>query len=214
MAWDKNNIEKEEILTESPRRSYEKIRLTRIKYKENPHSFIDLRLFQRGYDVDDKTGEDIEVFYPTKKGVQFREDHFQNLIGKLTLMPSMILHPIIMEKVWPSMLQEDFDTAVFKAFKAVEIRVRTAANLPQEVVGVALMRKAFDPEKGILTDKSVPKAEREAISHFFSGSIGLYKNPHSHREVKVTFNEAFEVLLVASHLLSIVDRRCEEMLNQ
>jgi len=74
------------------------------------------------------------------------------------------------------------------------------------VVGTPLMRKAFDPESGLLADKTVPKAEREALSHLFAGSIGCYKNPHSHRDVELTFNEAFEMLLVASHLLQVLDR--------
>ena len=69
------------------------------------------------------------------------------------------------------------------------------------------MRKAFDPEKGPLTDLTVPKAERQALSDLFCGTIGLYKNPHSHRDVELEFNETFEMLLLATHLLNIIDKR-------
>ena len=68
------------------------------------------------------------------------------------------------------------------------------------------MRKAFDPGSGLLTDITAPRAEREALPHLFAGSIGCYKNPHSHRDVELTFNEAFEMLLVASHLLQVLER--------
>jgi len=201
MASKKRNIEREETIAESPRRSYEVIRLSRLKYVNNPYNFLDVRIFQRGYGEE---GE--EVYYPTKKGVQFKEDHFQELIGKWTLVPSLLFHHLIIEKAWPSITRNEFDTGVFLAFKAVEVRVREVCGYPSDLVGTTLMRKAFDPESGPLTNKSLPKAEREAISHLFSGAIGLYKNPHSHRDVIIEFSEAFEKLLLASHLLNTIDR--------
>lgn len=200
----KPKIESQEVLAETGRRSYEMLRLSRVKYEENPYTFIDLRIFQRGYDFDNE--EDVEVYHPTKKGVQLKEDQFQRLIGKWTLVPTLLFHPIIVKKAYPALRREEFDTSVFRAFKAVEVQVRKLTKLPADVVGTTLMRKAFDPESGLLTDKTVPKAEREALSHLFAGSIGCYKNPHSHRDVELTFNEAFEMLLVASHLLQVLDR--------
>jgi len=197
-------IESQELLAETGRRGYEMIRLSRVKYEENPYTFIDLRIFQCGYEFADE--KEFEVYHPTKKGVQLKEDQFQRLIGKWTLVPTLLFHPIIVKKAYPSLRREEFDTAVFRAFKAVEVQVRKLTKLPADVVGTPLMRKAFDPESGLLADKTVPKAEREALSHLFAGSIGCYKNPHSHRDVELTFNEAFEMLLVASHLLQVLDR--------
>lgn len=202
IAKSKPKIERQEVLAETERRSYELLRLTRVKYSGNPYTFIDLRLFQRGWDDDG----DQEVYHPTQKGVQIKEEQFQSLIGKWTLVPSLLFHPIIVKKVYAALQREEFDTAVFRAFKAVEVRVRELSGLPPDLVGTALMRKAFNIESGPLTDSSVPKAEREALSHLFAGAIGCYKNPHSHRDVELTFNEAFEMLLVASHLLQVLDR--------
>ncbi len=65
-------------------------------------------------------------------------------------------------------------------------------------------RDVFDADNGPLTDLSAPRAEREARSHLFTGAIGCYKNPHSHRDVELTFKEAFEMLVVASHLLQLL----------
>jgi hypothetical protein len=42
----------------------------------------------------------------------------------------------------------------------------------------------------------------------FAGAIGSYKNPHSHRNVVLTdWNGALEVIMLASHLLKMVDAR-------
>jgi len=188
-------IESQEVLAETGRRSYEMLRLTRVRYSGNPYTFIDLRLFQRGWDADG----DMEVYHPTKKGVQLKEDHFQRLIGKWTLVPTLLFHPIIVKKAYPALRREEFDTAVFRAFKAVEVRVRELSGLPADLVGTKLMRKAFDVESGPLSDSSAPKAEREALSHLFAGAIGCYKNPHSHRDVELTFNETFEITLVQNN---------------
>jgi hypothetical protein len=69
------------------------------------------------------------------------------------------------------------------------------------------MRKAFQPESGILADRSAPKSEQQALSDLFAGAIGSYKNPHSHRSVTIEAGEAVEMIVLASHLLGIVHKR-------
>ena len=130
------------------------------------------------------------------------------------LLPRDILHPQLAQKVWLAFMRGDFDFAVFYAMKTVEIRVREAARLGQDLVGVKLMRKAFDVEKGPLTDMAVEAGEREACAALFVGAIGSYKNPQSHREVNLSDPaRALEVVLLANHLLSLIDLRAEKMAN-
>lgn len=114
---------------------------------------------------------------PQRRECSSKENQFQRLIGKWTLVPSLLFQPIIIKKAYPALTRGELDTAVFRAFKAVEVRVRELSGLPSELVGIALMRRAFDPDSGPLTDKSAPKAEREARSHLFTGAIGCLQEP-------------------------------------
>lgn len=141
----KPKIKDQEILVETTRKSYEVLRLSRVKYEDNPETFIDLRIFQKSYEYNEAS-EDDEGLFPTKKGVQLKEAQFQRLIGKWTLVPTLLFHPLIIEKAYPALTREEYDTAVFRAYKAIEIRVRERSGLPQTVIGTDLMRKAFDPD--------------------------------------------------------------------
>ena len=117
------------------------------------------------------------------------------------------LHSKLATTVWFAVMRGEFDVAVLQAMKAVEVAVREASGLTAEL-GVNLMRKAFDPKNGPLTDMESEGGEREARSALFAGAIGSYKNPHSHRDVQLEdASEAIEIIMLANHLLRIVDVR-------
>jgi uncharacterized protein (TIGR02391 family) len=130
------------------------------------------------------------------------------------LLPKAQLHPLVANRANAAFLRGEYDTAIFQAFREVEVAVREAGGFPAESVGTKLMRDAFrplDPEKptaaaGPLTDKTLPLAEQKGMADLFAGSIAMFKNPTSHRIVKPEPAEAAEVIALASHLLRMVDR--------
>jgi uncharacterized protein (TIGR02391 family) len=121
--------------------------------------------------------------------------------------PETMVHPTLRPQALRLFRQGQFDTAVFEAFKTLEVAIRDAAGFGPERIGVPLARAAFDVENGPLTDHAVEQGERLALQHLMAGAIGSYKNPHSHRRVAVDAAEARELLMLASHLLKIVESR-------
>ena len=175
-------IEYQVVIGEPNPGGYQPIRFARVKYKASPETHIDVRQFQRGYDDE---GE--EKFFPTKKGFRFLESEFRRVVKKYALMPETYVHPLIVKKSFSLLNSGHFESSVLQAFKTIETRIREKISANPEDVGVKLIRKAFNPENGPLTDYDLPKAEREAFCNYIAGAFGYYKNPCSHRDVEMDF---------------------------
>jgi uncharacterized protein (TIGR02391 family) len=153
-----------------------------------------------------ETGRD--WVFITKRGQEFREKGDVQQFKAANLLPKETLDSRLVAKVRPDFLRGDFDSAVFKAFKEVEVRVREKSGFGQEKYGVGLIKEAFRPKDGKLTDKEQLDSERQGVFNLFDGAIRLFKNPASHRDVD--FNdpvEVVELIMLANFLIRIVERR-------
>jgi uncharacterized protein (TIGR02391 family) len=123
-------------------------------------------------------------------------------------IPKESLHPKIREDVWELFHRGKYDSAVLDAMKAVEVAVREAAGYGVSDYGLDMIVRAFHEEKGPLRDPNMPTAERMARRALFAGAYGSYRNPHSHREIGLDDpDETAEIIMLACHLLRIVDTR-------
>jgi len=119
------------------------------------------------------------------------------------------------EKAQRQFLAGDYEEAVFAAFRTVEEDVRARSGADKGDLGVSLMRTAFNPRTGALTDLDAEVGEREAMSALFAGAIGAFKNPISHRTIN--YDDpllAAEAVLLADLLLRLLRRSPRATDNQ
>lgn len=155
--------------------------------------------------VSPKPGEQGGWAFVTRKGQKIVDAQDFNTYKKENLLLSEGLDPLLVQKAKQSFIKGDYDTAIFQAFKEVEVRVRKLAKLSNSDIGVKLMRAAFNPETGALTDMTSDGGERTARMELFAGAIGTYKNPSSHRDVPSDPKEAADIIHTANQLLRILE---------
>jgi hypothetical protein len=114
------------------------------------------------------------------------------------------------DAAWNAFCAGDYDTAVFEALKAVEIAVRKKGLGKNKITsgdhGVALVKKAFDPAAGPLSDPKADPPRRARRCELFTGALGELRNPKAHNDPVITDPMvAVEEMMVASTLLRIVD---------
>jgi uncharacterized protein (TIGR02391 family) len=152
----------------------------------------------------------------TRKGLAVAQGQDMQRLIEAAAFPKSLLHPAIRDKVWGAVVrstnatsQDDLVDAVRAAFVAVEDAVRAACGFDPKDYGDALMKKAFDPGTGPMGDRdtSKPAKERTGLQTLFIGAMNAYRNPISHRTTTLELEEAKDQLLLASHLLRIVDSR-------
>jgi uncharacterized protein (TIGR02391 family) len=115
------------------------------------------------------------------------------------------LDPIIMRAVRPMFVRGDYDTAVFRAFKEVEVRLRKKHPSLANDYGVDLMNHAFGDKNGVLMTNAV--SERKSARELFAGAFAMCRNPSAHHEIKFDDpREVVDMICFANQLLRIVSR--------
>jgi uncharacterized protein (TIGR02391 family) len=116
------------------------------------------------------------------------------------------LHPLIEAEARDQFLNNKPELGVFASMRAIEVRVRKLAGYGDEMIGVAMMNKAFG-QNGPLTDPAAPAGEQDATRYIFAGAYGMLRNPTGHRQVEYhDISEAGEAVMTASLLMRVLDR--------
>jgi uncharacterized protein (TIGR02391 family) len=152
-------------------------------------------------------GDNFGWHFVTRRGKQLKNRQGVAAYTSSVLLPRSILHPELVKCCWPAFMRGEYDTAVFQAFRELEVAIRAAGGFSADDFGVPLAQRAFSEKNGPLTDMSAPGGERAALLQMMAGALGSYKNPHSHRRVQLSAVDASEMIVMASHLMKIVDSR-------
>jgi uncharacterized protein (TIGR02391 family) len=157
--------------------------------------------------VAEKPGESSGWSYITERGEALAADAQGLTRHRASSLLAHPLHHLIEQRVRSQFLLGEYEAAVLLAFREVEIRVRNLGQFDASMIGVNLMRQAFRPNGGTLTDAALDPGEQTAVMELFAGAIGAFKNPSSHRQVDYgDATVAAEAVLFADLLLRILDR--------
>jgi hypothetical protein len=92
-------------------------------------------------------------FFVSRRGKEITSHDDFAAYRKAGLLPRGQLHPFIASKVYPAFMRGEYDTAVFQAFREVEVAVRDAGKFGPNDYGTELMRDAVRPAHGYATTK-------------------------------------------------------------
>jgi uncharacterized protein (TIGR02391 family) len=152
-------------------------------------------------------GDTFGWHFVTRRGARLKNRDGVAAYSSLVLLPRALLDPSVLKCCWSAFMRGEYDTAVFQAFRELEVSIRSAGGFSADDIGVPLAQKAFSEKNGPLTDMAAPPGERVALLNMMAGALGSYKNPHSHRRVQLSAVDASEMIVMASHLMKIVDAR-------
>jgi len=154
-------------------------------------------------------------YIPTRRGWKLGSERDLANYRNSGILPVGLLHPWIASEVSSLFMHGHLDTAVFHAFREVEIALRRAVPGEPKRTGREVVRDAFNPTNGKLRNikADVTDSERDGEFALFSGAIGCLKNPGSHSRVPLFREDAARLVLFASHLLSLVEERTIFMLH-
>lgn len=109
------------------------------------------------------------------------------------------------KKVAELFRDKHYESAVFNAFKQIEIIVREKTGL--DLYGANLIKTTFGPTNGVLRDNNLVSNEQTAQMELFSGALCSIKNPESHKNISYSKQEAIELLNLANYLLRILKNK-------
>ena len=144
--------------------------------------------------------------YITRRGKRYASVEEMKIYMVERYLSLDVLNPDLRRKIYSDFLKGEFDSAAFKALKLVEVRAREIGGLSSDVHGKGVFQELFSPECTQTLPDDYSEKDRGNIINLFRASYELYRNPSGHRDIDMKVEEAVEIIMLANHLLRILDK--------
>jgi Protein of unknown function (Hypoth_ymh) len=112
--------------------------------------------------------------------------------------PFWLLEPEIVE--YAKGIGKDADNVVFRAVKRLEVIIRELGGFDAHLLGENLVNEAMGAGKPF-APHGATTSEVQAWANLFRGTVGAFRNPQSHRDVKLSIEDAAAQLLTVNWLI-------------
>lgn len=137
--------------------------------------------------------------WPFHKG-NFGLELWSQLPRETSPFPYWLVEPELIEDV--KTLEQNPGIAVFQAVRRLEIIVREIGEYPARLIGKPLIEEAMgESERAHLRPHGATEDEQLAWFNLFRGVIGAFKNPESHRDQKLSLEDAIGQILTVNTLI-------------
>lgn len=121
----------------------------------------------------------------------------------LKAFPHWLLEPELVADV--KGVEQDPDSAAFRAVKRLEVIIRGMGGYAADLLGEKLINTAMGSQ-GSFQPLGATESERQAWASLFRGAMGAFKNPQSHRDVKLSMEDAAGQILAVNLLIRKLKR--------
>jgi uncharacterized protein (TIGR02391 family) len=145
-----------------------------------------------------------EAFFVTARAWELETPADLDSYLRADQLPRALLHPDVLQAALPDFLEGDYDTAVLKAFREIEVRLRDFTGCADPNVKINdLVQSSF--RKGGLPRIPQDVEEQKDLRMLINEAMKWFRNPTVHNSVTMPLEEAVEAIALASYLRRLVD---------
>jgi uncharacterized protein (TIGR02391 family) len=148
-------------------------------------------------------GLNSRFYFLTRRAQSLKDELDLESYAKAVRFPRDLLHPDIVRAAEPEFMQGDYETAVLKGFKEVEVTLRDRTGIQSTRVNAEKLVTAA-AQKGLF-DESIPDEEdRAKLCTYYVAAMAFFRNSTAHTRVDLSMEQAVEALSIASYLRRLI----------
>jgi uncharacterized protein (TIGR02391 family) len=136
-----------------------------------------------------------EFYFLTRRGREISDDLDLEAYAKSVQFPRNLLHPDIVREAEPEFMQGDYETAVLKGFKEVEVALRERTGISStRTNSEGLIRAAAT--QGLFDEAMPDEEDRGKLCTYYIAAMAFFRNSTAHTRVDLSmWSEPFLVVL-------------------